>query len=163
MDKRQLQLTVEYLRLLDLDAGAGIADVRDAYRLLVRMWDPDHPAYDSRVRAASERKLADVRQAYEWLRDNADLVLAQTRSAGIQPAKKSNAPIPRSSFLTPLMRALKLDGLPPKLVAHGFLYLILVGLLLFGIVFVAASDSKAWLGPLVTPTTQTTPAALPQA
>ena len=146
MDTRRLQLTVEYLRVLDLDGGASVADIREAYRILVRTWDPDRPGYDVRVRAASERKHAEVRHAYEWLRENADLVVAQTTDAGTQLGRESGASTAGTSFLTPLMRALKLDRVPPRL---AFYYVILVGLLVFGIVFVAAWNPKAWFGPLL--------------
>ena len=121
--------------MLDLDAGAGIADIREAYRLQVRTWNPDHPAYDVRVRAAAERRLADVRQAYEWLKANGDAVVAQATGVAALPSNEGGA----STQLS--------------VVTYGFFYLVLVGLLVFGIGVMANSNPNAWFGPLVTPTT----------
>ena len=130
MDKRQLTRAVEYLRVLDLDAGAGIADIREVYWLQVCTWNPDNAAYDARIRAATERKLADVRQAYEWLKANGDAVLAQTAGAGPQSDNGEGA----------LTRV--------SLVVRGVFYVALVGLLVFGIGAIAGSSPDAWLGPL---------------
>ena len=99
MNRRQLQITVEYLRVLDLDAGAGIAEVREAYRLLLRTWDPNRSGYDPKVRAASERKVAEVRQAFEWLRDNGDLVLSgeiveEVAADGVEPQEARYGCVP---------------------------------------------------------------------
>ncbi len=96
VDKRRLQRTVEYLRVLDLDAGAGIADIREGLS-----------------------------------------------ASGAQPDNGGGTSVQVS------------------VVTYRFLYLILVGLLVFGIGVMANSNPNAWFGPLVTqtahPATQTTP------
>jgi preprotein translocase subunit Sec63 len=118
---------------LDLDAGASVADVREAYRLQVRTWNPDYPGYNPRVRAATERRLAEVRQAYEWLKANGDAVVWQASGAGTQPTNMHRA----STGIS-------------KRVTNGFFYLVLVGLLIYGIGVITTRNADAWFGPLVT-------------
>jgi len=130
VDKRRLLRTVEYLRVLDLDAGASVADVREAYRLQRRTWNPDRPAYNPRLRAATERRLAEVQQAYEWLKANGDAVVWQATSAGTRP-DSAGASIGGSQRAT-----------------SAFLYLVLVGLLVFAIGVMTSLNPDAWSGPL---------------
>ena len=131
MDKRRLTLTQEYLRSLDLDAGAGIADIREAYRHHVRTWNPGQQAYEPRVRAAAERKLAEAQQAYEWLKANGEAVVAQAKSEAGQPSNrrggKSQSPLTLPGWL---------------------LYGVLIGLLVAGIGVMVYVNPGAWLGPL---------------
>ena len=127
--------------MLDLDAGASVADVREAYRLQRRTWNPDRPTYDPRLREATERRLAEVQQAYEWLKANGDAVVWQAAGAGTRPGT-GGASIGVSQRAT-----------------SGFLYLVLVGLLVFAIGVMTSLNPNAWSGPLVTlnsnPATQT--------
>ena len=117
---------------MDLDAGAGVADIREAYRQHVRTWNPDRPSYDPRVRVATERRLAEVQQAYEWLKANGDAVIRQTTGAGTQPDNGSG------------------ESKISHKATNWFLYLVMVGLLMFGIGTIILSNQDAWLGPLVT-------------
>ena len=132
MDKRRLALTQEYLRALDLDAGAGIADIREAYRNHVRAWNPANPDFDPKLRAATERKLAEAQQAYEWLKANGEAVVAQAKSETGPPSNKRGA-----------------KSAPPFASAGWLLYGAFIGLLVAGIWVIARVNPNAWLGPLV--------------
>src|SRR6266496_1565914 len=58
-------LTAEAYRTLDLQPGADLGSVRQAYRLLVKVWHPDRFANDPKVQAASDEKLKDINASYE--------------------------------------------------------------------------------------------------
>ena len=118
---------------MDLDAGASVADIREAYRLQVRTWNPDRPSYNPQVRAATERKLAEVRQAYEWLKSNGDAVVGQASGTGTQPTSTDETSTRVS-----------------KQVTNGVIYLVLVGLLMYGIVAVTSRNVDALYGPFIT-------------
>ena len=131
MDKRRLTLTQEYLRALDLDAGAGIADIREAYRHHVRTWNPGQKDYEPRVRAAAERKLAEAQQAYEWLKANGEAVVAQaTSEAGPLSNKRGG------------------KSQSPSILTGWLLYGVLIGLLVAGIGVMAYANPDAWFWPL---------------
>jgi len=59
--------TAEAYRTLDLQPGADLGSVRQAYRLLVRVWHPDRFAHDPKLQAASGEKLKDINASYEAL------------------------------------------------------------------------------------------------
>lgn len=115
--------------MLDLDAGAGVADIREAYRLQTRTWNPDRPDYEPRVKEASERHLAEIHQAYDWLKVNAESVRMIAMSAGSPPMQTVSKRQKRYSQTS------------------GLLYFILIGLLLFGIGAILFIDPGAWTGP----------------
>lgn len=55
------------LRVLDLGPNAGEEEIRNAHRVMVKVWHPDRFQGDARLRAAAEAKLKDVNAAYELL------------------------------------------------------------------------------------------------
>src|SRR5215831_11321423 len=57
--------TAEAYRTLDLQPGADLGSVRQAYRLLVKVWHPDRFAHDPKLQAVSDEKLKDINASYE--------------------------------------------------------------------------------------------------
>jgi len=55
------------LEILDLEKGASIEDVKQAYRDCVNVWHPDRFANNSRLKRKAERKLKEINQAHETL------------------------------------------------------------------------------------------------
>jgi len=59
----------EAYRVLELEPGAGAEAVRDARKLLAKVWHPDRHASDPALQAVAEKKLAAINAAFEALRD----------------------------------------------------------------------------------------------
>jgi len=55
------------LHTLDLTAGATEAEIRKAYRLLVKVWHPDRFQGDEKLSEAAEAKLKEINFAFEFL------------------------------------------------------------------------------------------------
>jgi hypothetical protein len=55
------------LQALDLDAGASEKQIRDAYRVLVKVWHPDRFEGDAKLKQAAEDKLKALNSAYIFL------------------------------------------------------------------------------------------------
>jgi len=60
------------LHALDLEMDATEAEIRKAYRLLVKVWHPDRFQSDQKLKEAAETKLKDVNTAFEFLTSTAD-------------------------------------------------------------------------------------------
>jgi curved DNA-binding protein CbpA len=59
------------LQALDLDAGASEKQIRDAYRVLVKVWHPDRFEGDAKLKQAAEDKLKALNSAYILLTSRA--------------------------------------------------------------------------------------------
>src|SRR5258708_4031614 len=57
--------TAEAYRTLDLQPGADLGSVRQAYRVLVKVWHPDRFGSDPKLQAISGEKLKDINASYE--------------------------------------------------------------------------------------------------
>src|SRR5689334_20352258 len=57
--------TAEAYRTLDLQPGADLGSVRQAYRLLVKVWHPDRFTHDPGLQAASDEKLKHINASYQ--------------------------------------------------------------------------------------------------
>ena len=57
--------TAEAYRTLDLQPGADLGLVRQAYRVLVKVWHPDRFANDPKLQTISDEKLKDINASYE--------------------------------------------------------------------------------------------------
>ena len=62
-----LAATAEAYRTLDLKPGADLGTVRQAYRVLVKVWHPDRFGNDPKLQAISDEKLKDINASYEKL------------------------------------------------------------------------------------------------
>jgi preprotein translocase subunit Sec63 len=58
----------EAFRILELDEDASFTEVKQAYRLLVKVWHPDRFTEDIDLQKAAEAKLKEVNLAYELLK-----------------------------------------------------------------------------------------------
>jgi len=79
--------TAEAYRTLDLQPGADVGLVRQAYRVLVKVWHPDRFANDPKLQAISDEKLKDINASY-------DAVVAYLASGS--EAKQAPGPTHRS-------------------------------------------------------------------
>jgi len=57
--------TAEAYRTLDLQPGADLGSVRQAYRVLVKVWHPDRFGNDPKLQAISDEKLKDINTSYD--------------------------------------------------------------------------------------------------
>lgn len=71
-------------RLLDLDPGASLEEVRRAHRELTKVWHPDRFGGDASLRQKAEEKLKDINGAYETIR--------ASREGGWSRARRHAAP-----------------------------------------------------------------------
>ena len=55
------------LDVLELKSGASESEIKDAYRVLVKVWHPDRFPGDARLKAAAEEKLKSLNAAYVFL------------------------------------------------------------------------------------------------
>jgi DnaJ-class molecular chaperone len=83
--------TAEAYRTLDLKPGADLVTVRQAYRVLVKVWHPDRFGNDPKLQAISDEKLKDINASYETVVAYlaSGLEEQHTTAAGRGPAPKS--------------------------------------------------------------------------
>jgi len=55
------------LEVLELNANAGESEIKEAYRVLIKVWHPDRFQNDKKLRAAAEEKLKALNTAYKLL------------------------------------------------------------------------------------------------
>jgi hypothetical protein len=60
------------LHALDLAVGATEAEIRKAYRILVKVWHPDRFQGDEKLKDAAEAKLKEINSAFEFLTSTTD-------------------------------------------------------------------------------------------
>ena len=58
-----------YYQILGLQPGATEAEVREAYRTLVKVWHPDRFSGDPRLQEKAQEKLKEINAAYKWVLD----------------------------------------------------------------------------------------------
>ncbi len=75
------------LKVLGLGFGAGDAEIKDAYRVLVKVWHPDRFPGDQRLRITVEEKLKEINAAYQSLTISAE---APRRSASGPEATRTS-------------------------------------------------------------------------
>jgi len=63
---KNFDLSVYYSEL-DLQTGCTLAEVKESYRVLVRVWHPDRYQHDNKLRAKAEEKMKKINEAYEVL------------------------------------------------------------------------------------------------
>jgi hypothetical protein len=56
-----------YYRVLDLPYNATLAEIKQAYRELVRIWHPDRYSHDERLQKRATEKLIELNEAYRVL------------------------------------------------------------------------------------------------
>lgn len=58
----------EYYRILDLEPGATLSEIKQAYREQAKTWHPDRFPYDHFTRKRCEERMRRINEAYEHLR-----------------------------------------------------------------------------------------------
>lgn len=83
-------------RTLGLEPGASAAQVKKAYRELVKVWHPDQFAGDAQKREEAELKLREINVAFEQLQDaTPELSLIAALQAAYRKAEGSKAQHPK--------------------------------------------------------------------
>ena len=59
-----------YLGVLGVSSGATAEETRLAYLDLVKVWHPDRFSHDLRLRRKAQEKLADINEAFNWIKAN---------------------------------------------------------------------------------------------
>lgn len=62
--------TENYYRALDLESGASLEEVKQSWRVLVKVWHPDRFPDDLKMQHRAGEKLKEINQAYEELKKN---------------------------------------------------------------------------------------------
>jgi len=65
---------LRYLKILELDAGANIKDVKKSFKLLSMAWHPDRFVNESH-KLLAEEKQKKINEAYNWLSKNKEILL----------------------------------------------------------------------------------------
>ncbi len=71
----------ELYRILEIDQGAPLDEVRQGYKDMVRVWHPDRFNEDPRLRKKAEEKLKEINRAY------ADLMTVLSSEMHVAPLK----------------------------------------------------------------------------
>lgn len=58
-----------YYEILGLKPGASLAEVKQAYRALAKLWHPDRFAHDLRLKQRAEEKIKSLNEAYQQLKN----------------------------------------------------------------------------------------------
>ncbi len=72
-------------RILDLEPGASLEDVKCSYRELVKVWHPDRFRGDPKLQAKAEEKLKRINLAYERLSQDVDSGVGRRTSSQHTP------------------------------------------------------------------------------
>ncbi len=83
----------QYYKILELEPGASLEEVKEAYRDLAFVWHPDRFVHNSRLQARATVRLKEINQAYRKLRyflSNPQQQVAPTR-----PTPSQTKPTPR--------------------------------------------------------------------
>lgn len=98
----------QYYEILEIEPGASLEEVKQAYRDLAFVWHPDRFAHNDRLQQKAQQRLAEINLAYEQLVS----FLSQPELKAIEPAfQTATTPAPvreklnRRGFIKPKTRA----------------------------------------------------------
>ncbi|MEB3278361.1 MAG: J domain-containing protein [Lyngbya sp.] len=83
-----------YYQILNLQPGATLEDVKQAYRNLALIWHPDRYPHDSRLQAEAEQKFKEINYAYVCLRSrlsDPEFSVSQRQTPGPSPSPRPTA------------------------------------------------------------------------
>src|SRR5438876_1617287 len=63
-----------HLKVLDLEPGVSMDEVKRAYRVMVKVWHPDRFMDDPALRNVAQEKLKSINASYDWLLQHWDEV-----------------------------------------------------------------------------------------
>ncbi|MGK7919331.1 MAG: J domain-containing protein [Trichodesmium sp.] len=75
----------QYYKILELEPGASLEEVKEAYRDLAFVWHPDRFVQNSRLQARATIRLKEINEAYRKLR----YLLSNSQGQSIRPPKTS--------------------------------------------------------------------------
>ena len=78
----------QYYQILEIQPGASLEEVKQAYRDLAFVWHPDRFAHNDRLQQKAQQRLTEINQAYQQLL----LFLSQPELKAIEPQFKSPTP-----------------------------------------------------------------------
>jgi hypothetical protein len=107
------------LETLDLDSGASEKQIRDAYRVLVKVWHPDRFEGDAKLKQAAEDKLKQLNSAYIFLTTKAAPARPRPRVRQRPAAAAGPKASRRAGFRFPAAGLLKFTMLAFGLVVVG--------------------------------------------
>lgn len=83
----------QYYKILELEPGASLEQVKEAYRDLAFVWHPDRFAHNTRLQTKAQIRLKDINEAYRKLRYF--LNDSQQQVAPTRPTPSQTQPTPR--------------------------------------------------------------------
>ncbi|NEQ37102.1 MAG: J domain-containing protein [Okeania sp. SIO3I5] len=91
----------QYYKILELEPGASLEEVKEAYRDLAFVWHPDRFVQNPRLQAKAQTRLKEINEAYHKLRyslSNSQQQIAPTRpTPQTQPTPRRPPPPPHRS------------------------------------------------------------------
>jgi curved DNA-binding protein CbpA len=98
----------QYYQILEIQPGASLEEVKQAYRDLVFVWHPDRFTHNDRLQQKAQQKITEINQAYQQL----VLFLSQPELNAIEPQFQPPTPpapvrenLNRKSFKKPTGRS----------------------------------------------------------
>ena len=102
-------------RVLELEPGATLEDVKRSYRELVKVWHPDRFAGDPKLQRKAEEKLKQINFAYEWIsKGEAAAPRHRTRSARPSSSGTGHQAKPTGPQAGPKEEQAREQSPPPK-------------------------------------------------
>jgi hypothetical protein len=80
-------------RVLGLEPGTSLEEVKSAYRDLVNVWHPDRFGHNERLRSKAEEQLKEINRAYEYLLAHAGQENALQRQTEVEEPSQAAAPV----------------------------------------------------------------------
>lgn len=80
-------------RVLGLEPGTSLEEVKSAYRDLVNVWHPDRFGHNERLRSKAEEQLKEINRAYEYLLAHAGQENALQRQTEIEEPSPAAPPV----------------------------------------------------------------------
>lgn len=130
-----------YYKVLELEPGASLEEVKQAYRDLAFVWHPDRYAHNSRLQRKAQQRLTELNNAYEQLQFFLNQPAAPLPHADYQePERYRSTRVGKSELKTPRKSKAGNTSLP-----WGWLVGALASYMLTGLILtIAASPLWIW-------------------
>jgi hypothetical protein len=119
------------LHILELSGNPSPTEIRDAYRLLVKVWHPDKHEHDPKVNRMAHSKIKEINEAYEWLIANPPIHNAgsvpNVERTYTQQASRNPPPPPVKTAEPPSIPKIDTGGYGLILVGGFFIFITVIG------------------------------------